>query len=168
MSYHSFLDTKNYVPMTKEQVSIFMGIVVSPESATLSCADPEVQDDINNVPQLSILCSRLTQAEKQKLSLDLLLFLSCVITSPGEAVLWAWTIHCYMIRCVKGAGLHHNEDLGLDVSATLGGISMVNLDTFTRKIFPFGLPSEAEANRIWDSQKLPTGGNALDLEETWG
>ena len=64
--------------------------------------------------------------------------------SPGNAVLWTWTLH-NMAQRIPG--------------------SMLTLDDWARA-FPLGVPTEEELSRVWTAQKKD-GYNLLDQDSVW-
>lgn len=74
----------------------------------------------------------------------LLLFLSILCESAGDAVLWAFTVHHAFIR---------------------GNKATYKLSQFCND-FPMGLPSEAHRSKVWKAQKAADAkfGNRLDTE----
>lgn len=151
----SFLNTSNNQPMTADVSRQLMQITMAGDSLTTPVmSHPVIDAFMEKDLVLNILVNRLPEESRKLLSLDLAVFLTLVIDSPGVAVQWAWTVHSY-IQWRKINQPSKTSDL-------------VTLNDFIHNVFPYGLPTESEISRIWSAQKCDRQpDNLLDHAATW-
>ena len=73
-----------------------------------------------------------------------------IALNPGKIIMLLWLAHQYHKK------VHHRN------------ITLLGIDEWV-DIFPFGVPTEKEMERMWESQKAPgaPSGNLLDDIKTW-
>ena len=151
----SLLDVadKDIVPMSKEDAMLFVNITFTEVLTNLpifKARDWEEQPLMEKAPfLLKILLNRAgIFAHEMEMNIMVPTFLSSISKTPGEAVMWAYTLY----------------KLWLEIGVP---ITMVEL---TNK-FPQGFPSESAMEEIWNSQKGRSNGidvdNMLDYEKYW-
>lgn len=142
------MDTTDRVPM-KEATCLAMINLTGGEmqakagdSRYLDALDKEL---VNKSLAYQILRSRL-EAVESPVELAPSMLVASICRSPGEAVMWAFTLN--KIACETG--------------------KPVDLAALVQR-FPHGLPSEKAYSDTWDAQKEPGAplGNAIDRMDEW-
>jgi len=136
----SLLDFSGQRPMTPDETRMFLSCcIASMRSEALA------DDAAQKILPYAIIRGRL---EGAKVDIDPWLQMLCASFSstPGRAVLWAYTL----------AELCHRKD---------GGRVMVS--DFA-EFFPMGVPTEEALDKCWDAQKGDGPlGNLMDKKESW-
>ena len=149
-------------PMTKEDMKIFIRFLLD--------KDDNMSMDINQLDKSSeiykhfeplinsfiaqIFLRRIECMTTLRMSLGALIVLLMYMDSPGNAVMYAYYLH-----------------------GKLAPNTLVDLDVFSIKAFPWGVFSKEQLNTIWNAQKrkkdddvskcVGAGDNLLDYIETW-
>lgn len=131
-------------PMTKEQAHLFALALWSEDKPV----PPEAKEVLKRLISFQILSQRLKAfSPTTQYTEACAVFVASMCTTPGKAVLWAYTFH-------KMARLH-NRPVDTDLLANC---------------FPVGFPTEQSQRECWDAQK-GTGDdrvdNWLDHKEAW-
>lgn len=128
------LDSKEKCEMSKEDTEIFFKIKLR-------------EDKINNdqyckaMLAMSITHNRIKQFHTFTANNAVLMFLDCMIESPGIAVEYC---NYMQYKCWQR------------------GIKHIDMETFSRYIFPMGFFSEETLREMWDKQKIiPKNGGSL-------
>jgi hypothetical protein len=124
-------------PMAPEQ-SQFMLTIMFAEPAVLDAAWEGAKTNFGP----AVMLKRIP--ERMQIDVKVLIWASDSITSPGIAVLWAYTI----FRLAQ----KHGDKL--------------SWDDFIYA-FPNGFPTERSMQQAWEDQKGEGGFNLLDQAETW-
>lgn len=124
--------------MTREEASDFVQISFSvPPTLTT--------EEITKNPDLplgaKILLGRM-QAVGLSMSGQLFLFIVSLCDSPGTLVMWTYALRSWQVR---------------------NGVAKVDLDHFSRQLFPLGIPTEEGLSAAWAAQK---GGDFNWLDRT--
>ena len=99
---------------------------------------------------IKILLNRLEANSTIKMTAGALIMLANYITYPGDAVMYAYYMHIM-----------------------LPAYTLVDIEIFSKELFPMGLFSREQLSTIWDAQKgRPEGitsgmDNLLDYQENW-
>lgn len=130
-------------PMSKAETSLLLSLLLTPPP------DNKIEECIALAPTCQIIQSRLSgvqTATPLRVDLKVIMFLGLLCSSPGEAVLYAYTLK--ELACRNGGEFTLND--------------------MTCK-FPYGFPSRAEMAKAWDAQKTQgtPGGNYLDTVGAW-
>jgi hypothetical protein len=126
-------------PLTEEQIEILMKLTLSTHK------DAPLGEDKNNIIHQNFISQIVTKRiEAYKLPFNLtefflLMSLSTWVTSPGRAMI--------MLAICQEYVANHDKKL-------LGIIEWVG-------IFPFGVPTDEEFDKMWDGQKV-NGSNLVD------
>lgn len=138
--------------MTQEESGMLMRCILNELS---SGKEPTTEDDPvfklpGELPRLLYGCilARLNYAGVQITPGALMTVLAFDAKSPGDLVLWAYTIKCLAEKEAK---------------------TLISVDDLIAA-FPFGIPTEEARERIWTAQKQDgaPGANWLDTKEAWG
>lgn len=144
------------VQMTTDQSRMFMGMTMAeldPKNAaqTNMTIDEVIahaeEQGLMNVFTLAVLAQRLKAGTANvRYSFYTVVFLASLCKTPGESVLWAWSLYRKSIEA--------NEAI------TMGRLA---------HYFPMGFPNEQAIEEAWDAQKgaAQIGGNKLDTDEAW-
>lgn len=145
--------SKSIRPLSHIEAKYLIGLVMR-ENRGHTVTDLSLPDfpSINGTEPplaLRILFGRLKALSPNiKVAQDLLVFLALLSSSPGIAVMWAYT-------------LHKMQKPGELLTLTEWSAS-----------FPYGVPTNEAYRAIWDAQKGRNNGdpkvdNYLDMQETW-
>lgn len=98
----------------------------------------------NEVPFLfSVILKRIKYSHSFKCNDHrVVAFLDAAAETPGTAVMFLWYIQYWCFT---------------------NKVKEINLELLATKIFPFGFPSKADLQTIWDSQKTSEGKNLVDI-----
>jgi hypothetical protein len=149
----SFLDLADgdVRQLSTDEMNVLVKLIFAEKNGRLkviSAKNPEWScPDITEARQIPILVGRLAlYREPVLVSETLILFLGTLCKTPGECVLWAWTL----------ANLYSQRK------------TAITLERWCHA-FPTGIPTDAAKRRIWRMQKSPIKGedNLLDKVETW-
>lgn len=141
-------------PLTSEEIQIIMNLTFASFD---DLQEMRQQIEKAQAPSYAILSGRL-EYHKIEVDLRLVIFISCMCSTPGECVMWAYTLKC--IRDRDGE---------------------VTFDNFMTHHFGSGLPSDETISAVWNAQKLSSEernedqgercgfsqDNWLDYLETW-
>jgi hypothetical protein len=135
--------------MTEEETDIMLKMMMAEMQFKKTGSDPQgdqMEEQLYGFGPYAILKSRLANPT----TLYLRVFISMLCKTPGDAVMWAYTL--YLMWCDKGG----DKDQPLD------------LEIFT-EYFPWGVPEADEYKVIWDEQKDPDSplSNLLDNQKLW-
>lgn len=143
----------NIRPMTKEESLLLVTLTMS-ELTNPGIHDIEDQmQALRAFPMFKILDDRLRRNGAEA-DMSLKAMVIDLSRSPGEIVMWAYTLH------------RMQEELR----------RRPTLEDFSTTYFPIGVPTELAYSRMWDSQKLnkfgidrPSVGsdNFIDYQEAW-
>lgn len=156
---NAYRDNSPRTELSADEFQILMTLLLSKEN--------EMKCDINKLDKesklyqhfkplidsfyIQVFLKRLSAFSTIKVCLGALIMLAEHFENPAHVVMYAF----YM---------HHN----------LSPNTLVDLDVFSTKLFPWGFFSEEQLNKIWDSQKVfgeerPNFGsdNLLDYPEIW-
>lgn len=145
-------------PMTESQSKLFVSLMFAekaPENAALNSMTVDEllafakQEGAMDVFVFAVFAQRLKAAkiENVRYSYFTVLFLASLCTTPGEAVLWAWSLFRATAKADKAIKVYDLADS-----------------------FPMGFPTEEAIHEAWDAQKGEPGSgidNRLDREEAW-
>ena len=146
--------------MTESQSKLFINLMFAekaPENAHLTSMTVDEllafakQEGAMDVFVFAIFAQRLkaAQVENVRYSYFTVLFLASLCTTPGAAVLWAWSL---FRATVKG---------GAEKAITVYRLA---------DSFPMGFPTDEAIHEAWDAQKGEPGSgidNRLDRSEAW-
>lgn len=143
------------VPMTQKDTEIFAKCFLMELNMKDQKADMEFkEEEANQFGRLALVLFKRLHYAGTKVSAATALFVTHYSQgSPGNAVLWAWTLHQMWLKQNR----------------------IVNLQDLAES-FPFGFPTEEAIGEIWDAQKVHLHNvprdsvlmdNMLDAPFTW-
>jgi hypothetical protein len=136
----SLLDATEREPMTPSQTEMMMKLMLMPGLPGAMLADMRQKS-----LAFAIIESRL-EAVDAEVAPQVQVFISMKCKSPGDAVMWAYTLTVMYVN--------HGRQVDLGMLA---------------EEFPMGFPTEKAASEIWDSQKQEGAplGNGYDQMDQW-
>ena len=134
-------------PLTEDNSHGFMKSIMAELALPNAEGDAKVHAMLGDQPPYMIFMSRL-QAAGGEINVPAMLFILSLVTSPGDCVMWAYTIN--LIHALKKRA---------------GAVNISDLTDF----FPNGFPTEAGMQAAWDAQKDPGNSpdNKLDQAKYW-
>lgn len=145
-NYRCLLDAE-LRPMTDKESRIFIAIAMS---------SLEAREEMAEQSQAFQMLSKRLEYHEVEVDLGLIILISALCKSPGELVMWAYTL--FLMQ---------------------EGKSCVTLDDFMMGPFAMGVPTESAYEQAWDAQKIAgderddagpamlSADNWLDRLETW-
>lgn len=141
-------------PLTPDETKVFIGLAIAGLSSDESGLDaPQplsyFDDKLDGMPfPLRVLLIKLEHTGLNY-SPAAILFLGLISGTPGEAVMWAYTL--------------------FRASRDGNPLTLVGLTGEPDSPFAMGVPTEKALHAAWDAQKEPGAplGNALDRADTW-
>jgi hypothetical protein len=127
---------KDCAPMSPEEANVFLQASMADNRPVTYDPDGEHREFMQFFT-IAVMTKRLP--ERVKVSMPVVLFIGNLMSSPGDAVMWAYTLTRMFDR--KGSL-----------------ITMSDLAT----AFPWGFPTDDAKSRIWDDQKGYTHGIKCD------
>lgn len=135
----SFLDyTDKVQPMSAAISRIFLIILTETPQAM-------VDEIFELLPATRILANRIPKESSEKIDREVVAFCGCLCESPGDSVMWAYTLHLLSKKYTR-----------------------VTISVLAEE-FPEGFPTKEARELVWESQKRPgqRPDNWLDYAETW-
>ena len=130
-------------PMDETQTRIMIGMLMKRDNSgkTLDGIQEELTP-LGELPfALKVLLGRLqSHGPQQEYNVSVVLFLACICTSPGEAVMWARSLAYETYK--KG--------------------SVYTLDDICMNALPMGMPTQERISQVWDAQK-----NFRHAQDNW-
>lgn len=148
----SFLDVpqNRTAPMNQEKTEMYVKLVMLDQSGYRSFVEHFQQhpNDLESIGFLANVLFERLKSHKVEVSLPVGLFVTLNSTTPGEIVLWAYTLHCLQKKNGRPVGMAELSEA-----------------------FPVGFPVEDAVHDIWDNQKGFVHNvqvdNMLDHAEYW-
>lgn len=160
----AFENNSPHTELTEEETKVLLSIILSKEESLnidINQLDKKSEIYVHFKPlidsfQAQVFLKRLEGLSTVKMSLGALIMLLQYMNSAGSCVMYAYYIH-----------------------SKLAPNTLVDMDTFSIKLFPWGMFSREQLNSIWDAQKVKhddglegcncigAHDNLLDYEETW-
>jgi hypothetical protein len=140
-------------PLTQKETNTFITLGMSKDKdQPLDKEDTLFGVLLKDEPLAQILLKRI-KVFKLPFMISAMFFLMSVstgFTNPGKVIMLLWLAHQYHNKA------HHRN------------ITLLGVNEWV-DIFPFGVPTEKELERMWKSQKAPgaPSGNLLDDIRTW-
>ena len=143
----SFLDipSRELKPMTEEQSKAFFTLFILEKQDNNDAALKLLKEVSQQSRQGEVTVKRLQlYGIYNNVSPALMVFIALIMRNFGELTLWTYTLH-------KALQSEHKT---------------LNMDVFA-ELFPWGLPSDEQASKLWDEQKKLGDGNYLDSLEAY-
>lgn len=132
------LDSKEKCEMPQDDAVILLKIQTNEKNIN---NDPNFKDLLTGWNATAIIHNRIKQFHTFTANNAVLMFLGCMIESPGIAVEYC---NYMQYKCWQR------------------GIKHIDMETFSRYIFPMGFFSEETLREMWDKQKIiPKDGGSL-------
>jgi hypothetical protein len=143
--WQGLLDRKTE-PMTEEQSRMFMTCVMADITGPDEEKDAKVREAFEDHLGAQVFLRRL-EVTGTEVSVPLTLFLLSMCKTPGDAVMWAYTVHAI---------------------AVTHGLDKVSTNELA-EAFPMGFPTEESIEQAWGSQKKEgePAGNMVDNWDNW-
>jgi hypothetical protein len=151
----SFLDLKQneLQELSDEQAKTIIALSIGQEDLKQPLPADKLEDCLTKAGTIqmpfgmTVLVKRLQQTDAEY-SPDAVLFVTTLCRTPGDAVMWAYTLF---------------------QQAKKSGKNSVTLHDLCMGPFGYGFPTDAGKERIWDAQKDKDSplGNLLDNSKTW-
>jgi hypothetical protein len=123
---YDYLDNRKISEMTKEQTELYLQIAMIPKNIALKKEEKPFL--------FQLMEKRIEHCFTFKVTDERILLALCTwIDSAGNSILYLWYIQGW---CFKN------------------NIKELDFDTFSMKIFPFGIFSKENLSTVWDSQKV--------------
>ena len=153
------------VPLSETTSRVFLTLTML-EAKGDTAAIQDIAGKLQSFPQFMILDKRLQAYSRyaDRIPVQTRILCAFLCKSPGEAVMWAWTLH----RMAADLEQAEQEDkLGLPYG-------LVNIHRWVQA-FPMGAPDDDGYAGVWDQQKClpaPDAGsmspdNLLDYPQLW-
>lgn len=135
-------------PLTRKETEIFIALGTAKDKD-----QPLDQEDILKDEFLAQILLKRIKFYKLPFTISAMFYIisvSTVFTNPGKVIMLLWLAH------QSHKKVHHNR------------VTILGIDEWA-DIFPNGVPTEEELERMWKSQKAPGApmGNLLDDIKTW-
>lgn len=130
------LDAKKFVPMQEENTKFLLSITMMQQAIKSGKTEPGLIEELNKAKNANTACqiieTRLAGLG-YNVHLLVLIFLSTLIESAGEAVMYS---HYMAYKAKKH------------------GVKEIDLDFFCMHVFPWGFPTQNDLNEVWNGQKI--------------
>ena len=131
------LDAKKFVPMKEEDTKTLLTLSLMQQSADAGKEDvTDIIKELSKAKDQNLAC-KIIETRLAGLGYNVhllvLIFLSTLLESPGEAVMYA---HYMAYKAKK----HGKKD--------------IDLNFLCMDIFPWGFPTKEDLSEVWDGQKI--------------